>query len=117
MEIPARRGGYNHWAGVADAPVLRTPSPSGNWAIEATLQLLDAPPEAEFHIGANGRLQRASADYLWTVSEPTVRGQAIARTLAGAHGRGATRHRADEHTAREPAHRQAGRALHLLHPT
>ncbi len=51
VEVPARRGGYNHWAGVADAPVLRTPSPSGNWAIEATLQLLDAPPEAEFHVG------------------------------------------------------------------
>ncbi|BCW95272.1 MAG: alpha-L-arabinofuranosidase C-terminal domain-containing protein [Fimbriimonadales bacterium] len=51
VEVPARRGGYNHWAGVADAPMLRTPCPVGDWAMEATLQLLNTPPDAEFHAG------------------------------------------------------------------
>jgi len=52
LTVPQREGGYNHWTGPhgADAPLLLTPAPPGDWRFEGHLQLVDYGPESNFHL-------------------------------------------------------------------
>lgn len=51
LSVPARTEGYNHWSNFADAPMLTTSPPQGDWDFEGVLRLVETDPAGEFHVG------------------------------------------------------------------
>jgi alpha-N-arabinofuranosidase len=51
LRVPQRKGGYNHWVGNDFAPTLLTPLPEGDWEVETHVELTEAPPGSNFHLG------------------------------------------------------------------
>lgn len=53
IRIPQRQEGYNQWNEPAadDAPQLRAPAPTGDWTLEARVQLQQFAPDSHFMAG------------------------------------------------------------------
>ena len=51
VRVPQHEGGYNHWVGADDAPLLTAPLPEGDWDAETHMQLTEFTNESNFHVG------------------------------------------------------------------
>lgn len=51
LETPVKEGGFNHWTNAADAPMLTTKTPLGDWDFEGSLRVKSADPAGEYHAG------------------------------------------------------------------
>ncbi|MCS7224029.1 MAG: hypothetical protein NZ959_05670 [Armatimonadetes bacterium] len=62
VSVPDRDGGFNHWSGTFNAPMLLTTLPEGDWDAEGTVRLSQWAEDADFHCGI---AVAVSEKYVW----------------------------------------------------
>ncbi|MHC4471300.1 MAG: hypothetical protein ACYS99_10085, partial [Planctomycetota bacterium] len=89
ITVPGRRGGYNQWNGVFQAPVLSAPALPGDWELQARVRLVKFGPGSSFHVALvaliSDRHVVSWGPFLSPLHEP---GATVPKLVAETTGRG-----------------------------